>query len=109
MPAGKSEESIAETEISDISTLDVKPPAGTPIKKLFRMCLPTKSDLEEDDEDSPVAGSKPFEIKGRSLDFETEVQVEDSDDAEEGPVLFDTGLLCQMGVIGAVLVYETLA
>jgi hypothetical protein len=102
----KSEDSIAETEMSDVSSLDINTPAGTPISKLFSMCIPKDEDEEEEDDFRGETEDKTIEIKGRALHFEaTESDTKEND----GPVLFDTGLLFQMGFIGAVLAYEALA
>lgn len=111
--------SLTGTDMSDTSSLDVSPaPQGIPISKLFSFCSPKKEgeDGHHDFEDIDIP------IKGRSLDFESEVssdvaeeevkveQVEVLQDEEtEVPVLFDSGLVFQIGIVSAVLAFDMFA
>ncbi|CAJ1950590.1 unnamed protein product [Cylindrotheca closterium] len=104
----------ATTETSDVSTmesLDVLPPKPkTPISHLFSFCTPKKQPMEDEDDVSDET-DETDEITGRSLTFEPE-HLEESivkkeEEAREA-TLFDGGLLFQIGVVSAVLAFETL-
>ena len=102
----KSTTATTETSVaSTMESLDVMPTkAKTPLSELFSFCTPKKQPMEDDDAETD-------EITGRSLIFEAEVP-EDEEVAEEEEVksasLFDSGLILQLGVIGAVMAVEKL-
>ncbi|KAL3940292.1 MAG: hypothetical protein SGBAC_005154 [Bacillariaceae sp.] len=108
----------ATTETSDASTmesLDVMPPKPkTPISEFFSFCTPKKQPMEDDDDDDDDC-EETDEITGRSLTFKME-DVDEGEDTNEVEIqeetgeasLFDKGLLLQVGVVSALLVFDQL-
>ena len=93
LKVGKSEDSVATTEMSDLS-IDI-PKEENPFAKMMSFCSPKSKDEDEDEYGFRDYGSM-------SPPVETEEKV-------VAPVLFDTGLSFQIVAIGAVLLYETMS
>eukprot|EP00980_Cylindrotheca_fusiformis_P010315 scaffold2299_cov131-Cylindrotheca_fusiformis.AAC.2 len=113
--APTSTNSVATTDMSDTSSLDVSPPPrGVPLSKLFSFCSP-KSEDDPNDYDDRVDTP----VEGRTLNFESEAtySIPEKEVEEviprieeiESPVLFDRGLVFQIGLVGAVLAFDMLA
>lgn len=103
-------DSLAASEMSDVSSLDVGPaPQSTPLSKLFSFCSPKKEEAHDDFDDDDVD----VPVKGRTLDFESEeifslvAEEEPQEENAKGPVLFDGGLVFQISLVGAILAYGT--
>jgi hypothetical protein len=108
--------SLAATEMSDASLLDVGPaPQNTPLFKLFSFCSPKKEEAHDDFDDIDVDVDVDVPIKGRSLDSESVeisplvAEEESQEENAKGPVLLDGGLVFQIGLVGAILAYYVLA
>ena len=96
LKVGKSEDSVATTEMSDLS-IDI-PKEENPFVKMMNFCSPKSTK----DEDEDAYGFGDYGSNGMNSPVETE-------EAVGAPVLFDTGLSFQIVAIGAILIYETMA
>eukprot|EP00429_Kryptoperidinium_foliaceum_P005544 CAMPEP_0176018716 /NCGR_PEP_ID=MMETSP0120_2-20121206/9021_1 /TAXON_ID=160619 /ORGANISM="Kryptoperidinium foliaceum, Strain CCMP 1326" /LENGTH=112 /DNA_ID=CAMNT_0017351775 /DNA_START=100 /DNA_END=438 /DNA_ORIENTATION=+ len=100
--------STATLSVDSQGTPDVAPPGGTPMSKLFRCCLPKKESAEETSDENE---NDQFEDIPRELSpiIETTPLSEDQESTnEEQAPMFDTGLICQMAVLGGVLAGQAL-